>query len=95
MSVLTAFVWVVASVGGYVCYRFKLRDMVSLAFILMNACIILLTLIGRILFDSTSFTDPGVYLLFALIILGVVGGVAFWLRKTAATMAGEVKESAK
>jgi len=95
VSVLTAFVWVVASVGGYVCYRFKLRDMVSLAFILMNACIILLTLIGRILFDSTSFTDPGVYLLFALIILGVVGGVAFWLRKTAATMAGEVKESAK
>jgi len=95
VSVFAAFAWTIAAVGGYACYRFKLRDMVPLALIVMNACVILLTLIGKVLFHNTRFNEPGVFLFFALIILGVVSGAAFWLRKTAATMAKEMKESAE
>ncbi len=90
-----AFAWVGVAAGGCACYRFKLRDMISLALIVMNACIILLTLIGKFLFHDTRFDEGGLFLLFGLIILGVVSGAAVWLRKTAATMANETKESAK
>lgn len=92
VNVLATFVWVLAAVGGYICYRFKLRDMIPLALIVTDACVILLMLIGKILFDSIGFVEPSVYLFFALIILGVVSGAAFWLRKTAATMTNEISE---
>ena len=95
VTALAAFAWAVAAVGGYACYRFKLRDMVPLALIVTNACVILLTLIGKVLFKNMGFNEPGMFLFFALIILAVVSGAAFWLRKTAATMACEMKESAQ
>jgi len=95
VSTLAAFAWVVAAVGGYICYRFKLRNMVPLALIVTNACVILLTLIGKILFDNMRSVQEFRFLLFALIILAVVSGAAFWLRKTAAAMAQETKESAQ
>ncbi len=93
VSALSAVAWIIATVGGYVCYRFKLRDMLPLALIVTNACVVLLTLIGKILFENTSFFEQGIFLLFALIILAVVSGATFWLRKTAAAMAGEMKDS--
>ncbi len=89
VSALAACAWGVAVIGGYTCYRYKLRDMVPLAIIVMNACIILLTLIGKVLFHGIGYDAAGLFLLFALIILGVVTGAVFWLRKTAATMADE------
>jgi uncharacterized membrane protein len=95
VSAFAALAWTIAAVGGYACYRFQLRDMVPLALIVMNACVILLTLIGKVLFHNTRFDEGGMFLVFALIILGVVSGAAFWLRKTAATMANEMKESAE
>ena len=93
VDLIVAFIWPFAAVGGYALYRLKLRDMVSLALIVMNACIILLTLFAKALLDNEGFDEAGATLFFALIILGVVSGAAFWLRKTAATMANETKES--
>jgi len=95
VSVLGALAWAVTAVGGYACYRFKLRDMVPLALIVMNACVILLTLIGQVLFDSMGWSDAGVFLFFALVIVGVVSAAALWLRRSAASMAKEMKESAE
>lgn len=92
VNVLATFVWVLAAVGGYICYRFKLHDMIPLALIVTDACVILLMLIGKILFDSIGFVEPSVYLFFALIIMGVVSGAAFWLRKTAGAMTNEISE---
>jgi uncharacterized membrane protein len=93
-NAFATFTWTAAAAGGYICYRFKFRDMVPLALIVMNACVILLTLIGKILFQDIEFGEAGLFLFFALIILGVVSGAAFWLRKTAVTIADEIKESA-
>jgi uncharacterized membrane protein len=93
VSVLAVFAWAVSVMGGYACYRFKLRDMVPLALIVMNLCVILLTLTAKVLFDTMGLSDSGVFLFFALVIVGVVSAAALWLRKTAATMAHEMKES--
>ncbi len=92
---LAAIAWAGAAAGGYVCYRFKLPDMIPLALVVMNSCIIGLTLIGKILFYNTRFDEGGLFLLFGLIILGVVSGAVVLLRKTAAAMANETRESAK
>ena len=82
--------WPPAVVVGYFCYRFILRDMLTLALILMNACLILLTLIGKLMLDRHHYRDEFMFLLFALIIIGVVSVTAFWLKRTAAKMAKEV-----
>lgn len=91
-SALGTLVWLFVAAAAYAWYRFKLRDMVPLALIVMNVCVILLTLIGQLLFHDTLFGDGGLHLLFALIILAVVSGAAFWLRETAATVTTEIKE---
>jgi uncharacterized membrane protein len=83
-------VWPVVAGGGYFCYRTILRDMVALALILMNACLILLTLIGKLMLDGHHGSDEFMFLLFALIIIGVVSVTAFWLKRTAAKMAKEI-----
>ena len=95
VSAIAAFAWVLAAAGGYACYRFVLRDMVSLAIIVINACVILLALIGKVLFHEMRSGEAGQFLFFALIILGVVSGAGFWLRKTAAIMAKEMKRVAE
>jgi uncharacterized membrane protein len=93
-NAFATFIWAITAAGGYICYRFKFRDMVPLALIVMNACVILLTLIGKILFHDIEVDNIGLFLFFALIILGVVSGAAFWLRKTALTMVDEIKRPA-
>lgn len=95
VSAIAAFAWVLAAAGGYACYRFVFRDMVPLAIIVINACVLLLTLIARVLFHDVSLDESGLFLLFALIILGVVSGAGFWLRETAVTMAKEMKRFAE
>ncbi|MBI4777849.1 DUF2157 domain-containing protein [Candidatus Desantisbacteria bacterium] len=92
VTVFIACTWIIAIVGGYICYRYKLRDMVSLSLIIWNVCIVILTMVARALFDSSNFNDSGPYLFFSLIILGLVSGAAFWLRTIAAIMAEEVEE---
>ncbi|MCP4692262.1 MAG: DUF2157 domain-containing protein, partial [Desulfobacterales bacterium] len=92
---LAAAAWAGAAGGGYVCYRFRLPDMPSLSLVVANACIILLTLIGKVLFHGARFEWGGLFLLFGLIILGVMSMAVVLLRKTAAMMANEAKESEK
>lgn len=94
LTLLAACVWVAVAGGGYVCYRLKLPDMPALALIVLNACVILLTFIGKLFFDVMDFDEAGGFLLFALIILAVMSGAAFFLRRTAATMAGISEEAA-
>jgi len=89
-SVASALVWPMVALGGYVCYRKILRDMLTLALILMNACLILLTLIGKLMLDGHHGSDEFMFLLFALIIIGVVSVTAFWLKRTAKEMAKEI-----
>lgn len=91
VPVTSALVWPAVAVGGYFCYRTLLRDMVALALILMNACLILLTLIGKLMLDGHHGSEEFMFLLFALIIIGVVSGTAFWLKRIAAKMAKEVE----
>ncbi|MGA1871520.1 MAG: DUF2157 domain-containing protein [bacterium] len=82
-------IWLLVAIGGYLCYRYKLRDMIPLAIIVMNGCVILLTFIGKILFHN-SHGDAGIALLFAFIILGVASGAAFWLKNTNEAMRIEI-----
>jgi uncharacterized membrane protein len=95
LIVAVACAWAAVAAGGYACYRFKFPDMPALALIAMNACVILLTLIGNLLFDVMNFDEAGGYLLFALIILAVVSSAAFLLRRTASAMAHESEEAAQ
>lgn len=90
IAALVSSMWVLVTLGGYICYRYKLRDMIPLAIIVMNGCIILLTLIGKFLYRNSHF-EASISLLFAFIILSVASGATFWLRKTNAEMAVEIK----
>ena len=86
-TVFAASGWGVAAVLGYVCYRFKLHDMIPIALVVSNVCLMLLVLIAKGLFTETSGNEAGLFLLFSLIILAVVSGAVFLLRSTAAKMA--------
>lgn len=79
----------VGATGGYLCYRYELRDMIPIAIIISNACVILLTLLEKALFHGTGHDEGGRFLLFSLIILAVVSMAVFLLRHIAAKMAGE------
>jgi uncharacterized membrane protein len=93
LTLLTACVWTATAIGGSAFYHFKTPNMPALALLVMNACVLLLTLIGNILFDQMNLDVAGGFLLFALIILAVVSSAAFLLRRTAAAMA--TKEAAQ
>lgn len=94
MAFVAACVWAATASGGYFCYRFKLPDMSALALIVMNACVILLTFIGKLFLDAMDFDDGGGYFFFALIILAVVSSAALFLRRTATAMAQAIEETA-
>lgn len=94
LTLLAACVWAAVAGGGYVCYRFTVPDMSALALIVMNACVILLTFIGKLIFDTMNVDNAGGFLLFALIILAVVSSAALFLRRTATAMAKTTEESA-
>ncbi|MCI5178680.1 MAG: DUF2157 domain-containing protein [Candidatus Electrothrix sp. AW3_4] len=93
MTFVATCAWAATVAGGYFCYRFTVPDMSALALIVMNACVILLTLVGNFLFDTMNFDDAGGFLLFALIILAVVSGAALFLRRTATAMVKVTEES--
>jgi uncharacterized membrane protein len=85
-TVFAASGWGVAAVCGYACYRFKFHDMIPIALVVSNVCLILLVLIAKGLFTETSGNEAGLFLLFSLIILAVVSGAVLLLRSTAAKM---------
>jgi uncharacterized membrane protein len=87
-------IWALVAAAGYLCYRYKLREMIPIAIIVMNGCVILLTFIGKILFHN-NHDLAGIALLFALIILGVASGAAFWLKEVKAAIMFEGGEVSK
>ena len=63
--------------------------MTSLAFVIINLCVAVLTLLGRIIFSSVDYGDAGVFLLFALIIIAVVAGASMWMKQLSKAMQAE------
>jgi len=78
-------IWVLVALVGYLCYRYKLREMIPISIIVMNGCVILLIFIGKILFHN-NHSEAGIALLFALVILGVASGAALWLKRVNAVI---------
>jgi uncharacterized membrane protein len=69
--------------AGYFYYR-RAGDLACVAFAVMAACVVLLTLIGKIVFEVSD--DAPAFLLFGLIVLGVSSAAAFYLRNLAKAM---------
>lgn len=90
VTVFAFVIWIIAVSSGYLFYRHKLRDMIPIATIVVNICVVFLTFIWKNLLHGNM--GAGVALLFALIILGVVSSAAFLLRKVNAAMIIETKE---
>jgi uncharacterized membrane protein len=87
VTVLASIAWGVAIAAGYVSYRYEIRDMISLALVISNISLILLIFIGKILFHEGRGEMAWLFLVFSLIVLAVVSGAVFFLRRTAAAMA--------
>lgn len=77
--------WLPAAGVGYYVYRRLLPDLRALAYIVLSAAVVILTLIGRLLFeiDDGTFT----FLVFGLIIVGVVSLAVIWLRREGRALA--------
>ena len=90
VTILATIAWGVAIVAGYTSYRYKIHDMIPIALVISNISLVLLILIGKILFHEVLRGDPGLFLLFSVIVLLVVSGAVFLLRRTAATMAKKI-----
>ncbi len=73
--------------GGYYAYRSVFGDLRALAYITLAICILVLTAIGRGLFEISE--DAPVYLLFGLIILGTMSLATLGLRRIGRTLAEE------
>jgi uncharacterized membrane protein len=85
VTALAFFIWILVSFAGYYYYKYKRKEMLLIAIIAMNCSVILLTFIGKILFQK-NHNKEGMFLLFALIIIGVVSATIFWLKKESAAM---------
>ncbi len=89
-NIIIACIWIGVVAGSYFYYRFKLPDIISLSLIVLNVCTMLLTIVGKVLFEHLEFRDGGPFLLFTFAILGVVTGAAYWLKMTAESMQNEL-----
>jgi hypothetical protein len=67
---------------GFWIYRYVIPSLLCLAFGGTSLCTVLVTLIGRSLFEGRSDV-VGSLLLMGLVILGVFGALVFWLRRVA------------
>jgi len=89
---IATLMWSAVIISGYFIYRYKFRDMLAIAMIITNACVILLTMIWKwldvdmIALDGNSYNK---YLMFSVIILIIAGATIYLLRKTAAIISKE------
>lgn len=91
ISKLLPFIWMGIGVGVYLSYRYIVRDILSIALLVMNICVIILVYLGETIFSGASFRDEENFLLFAFVIMGVVSSSVFLLRKITLIMAKESK----
>lgn len=98
ISSMFPYIWLLFAACSFAYYRLKSRDMTSLSLVVTNACVLLLTWIGHMLFSNMNTIwrthDGGPFLIFALIILAVVSASAFFLKKTGGAIDKEMKEPA-
>jgi uncharacterized membrane protein len=87
VTILASIAWGVAIAAGYASYRYEIHDMIPLALVISNISLILLIFIGKILFREGRGEMAWLFLVFSFIVLAVVSGAVFFLRKTAAAMA--------
>lgn len=76
--------WLLTLFGGYAWYRHRTRDLASLTLLVMNGSFMILLLIGKVLFESDE--GPGIFLIYGLVIFGVITGCVIWLKRISATM---------
>ncbi|MFC1834887.1 DUF2157 domain-containing protein [Thermodesulfobacteriota bacterium] len=82
--------WIICLPLMFWFFRFRAPDLVSLTFIALSVCLVLVSLMGRVLFFSVP--GAGILLFFGLAALGVFSAAAFWLRMTAKALAEEVRD---
>lgn len=73
--------------GAYLYFRRLERDLFSLTLIMFTACLVVLCLSGKILFDI--FDGPAMFLLFGFVIVGTTALAALWLVLTWKAIARE------
>ena len=71
----------IALVVGHTYFRNRQPDLLCLGFNVLASCIVLLTLIGKVLFEGSD--EAAIFLVFGLIVLGVSSAAAFYLRNLA------------
>ena len=77
VSVLVAPLWLSWAGGVYAYYRFRRQDLFMLAGFAIAVSTVILTSVGRALTESLG---EGAFLLLALLVIGVGGTAAIWLR---------------
>jgi uncharacterized membrane protein len=75
-----------AFISGACFYYYKTKVIQALSFCALAFCVVLLTLIGKVLFDASE--AAGMYLFFGLVVIGVSGGAAYLLIRVARLMKG-------
>lgn len=76
--------WLALAVAAFCVYRWTFRDVLALTLIVFDAATILLVVIADVLFERGI--EEAVLFVFSMIIIGVVGGAYYWLRRLATAM---------
>ncbi|MEW5722118.1 MAG: DUF2157 domain-containing protein [Thermodesulfobacteriota bacterium] len=84
-GLLAAGLWIVAAGAAWYFYRRRYRDLPALSLAVLSACTVLLTLVGKMLFQVAD--ETWTYLFFGLIILGVMSLAVYLLRRAGRRMA--------
>ena len=77
----------VTLVAGHGYFRYVQPDLLSLAFNVLSFCIVLLTVIGKVLFEASG--GEFAFLAFGLLVLGLSSAAAFYLRFVARSIGDE------
>lgn len=72
-------IWAASMVMLYCVYRKYIQDLYLLAGTALSIIAVVLSFVGKLLFDHSR--NDGAFLLMALLVIGMGGGFAFWLKK--------------
>lgn len=83
--------WLMVAGGAYWLFREFLPDMLSLTLVVIDVAVLLLCLLGEWVFSMPG-PDEGVFMIFSMLILAVVGGAYQWLRFEASVIHARVNK---
>ena len=78
-DILAVIMWAISMVVLYFVYRRYIRDLYFLAGTALSIIAVVLSFIGKLLFDHGR--NEGAFFLMALLVIGMGGGFALWLKK--------------